>query len=80
MINYTKRPGSMLGLRSGSAVGSEPYQVMMTVPNVRNTRAVLRCAEDAETPYLWQVLFRHTTVNFHTLREATDFCRQQGWL
>lgn len=80
MINYTKRPGLMPGLRSGSAAGSEPYRVMMAVPNVRNTRAVLRCAEDADTPYLWQVLFRHTAVNFRTLREATDFCRQRGWL
>lgn len=56
------------------------YRLVMELPKARNIKAVIRCAEDADAPCLWQVVTNYTTTYFRTMREATDYCRQRGWL
>ena len=56
------------------------YRLVMELPKVRNMKAYIRCAEDAEAPCLWQVVTNYTIAYFPTMREATDYCRQRGWL
>jgi hypothetical protein len=62
--------------------GAFDYRIMMTLPvKTRNPpKAIVRCAEDGNMPYLWQVMTQNSTVNFRTMREATDYCRKLGLL
>ena len=56
------------------------YRLVMELPGARDIQAAIRCAEDAGAPCLWQVVTNHTATYFRTMREATDYCRQRGWL
>ena len=58
----------------------EPYRTIMELPQGKNINAVIRCAENANNPYLWQVVTTNTSTHFKTLAEAMDYCRQRELL
>ena len=84
MRDKTKKRGenTMRDLERKIREMDEPgdYRVIMVLPNIRKAKAVIRCAEDADVPCLWQVVTEYTTLHFRTMRKATDYCRQRGWL
>ena len=58
------------------------YRDVMELPRGRahNIQAVISCSEDANAPYLWQVVSGRNAVYFKTLKAAQTYCRQRGWL
>ena len=58
----------------------ENYRLVMELPGAKNIKAVMRCAENADSPCLWQVVTNYTTIYFRTMREAMDYCKQRGWM
>ena len=60
--------------------GEHKFRTIMELPRAVNAKAVIRCSESADAPYLWQVLSRNSVTYFKTLRQAQDYCRTKGWL
>ena len=56
------------------------YRDIAALPNGRDIQAVIRCSEDSNAPYLWQVVSGKSATYFKTLKTAKVFCRQRGWL
>ena len=60
--------------------GGKKFRTIMELPRAINAKAVIRCSESADAPYMWQVLSRNSVTYFKTLRQAQDYCRTNGWL
>jgi hypothetical protein len=56
------------------------FQTMYELPRSKRAGAVIRCAESADEPYLWQVVTKYSDTYFKTLREVQDYCRENNWI
>ena len=60
--------------------GEHKFRTIMELPRAVSAKAVIRCSESADAPYLFQVVSRNSVNYFKTLRQAQDYCRTKGWL